>query len=182
MNQTELKVARIRRGVKAQELADALDRTIGSYINRENGRARVTLSDTLIITQTLNLSLEEFVVIFFDGDLPFSKDSDENYNFRQTPFPLKKARERAGYSEEEVATKLGIPVSGYKDREKGRVPVTLVECAQLTKLFELSFDEFNDIFFRSALPFRKENSLPYNHIIPQKVGEINAETSHSCRV
>ena len=99
-----------------------------------------------------------------------------------SPFPLKKARERIGYSEEEVANKLGIPVSGYKDREKGRVPVTLVECAQLTKLFELSFDEFNDIFFRSALPFRKEDSLPYNHIIPQKVGEINAEASNSSRV
>ncbi len=182
MNQTELKVARVRRGVKARELADALDRTVGSYINRENGRARVTLSDALIITQVLNLSLAEFDVIFFDGDLPFSKDSDEDYNFRQAAFPLKKARERSGYSEEEVANKLGIPVSGYKDREKGRVPVTLVECAQLTKLFELSFDEFNDIFFRSALPFRKEAPLPYNPIIPQKVGEINAEASHSCRV
>lgn len=182
MNLTELRVARIRRGVKAQELADAIDRTVDSYIKRENGNVRVTLSDALIITQVLSLSLEEFIVIFFDGDLPFSKDGDENYNISQAPFPLKKARERAGYSEEEVATKLGIPVSGYKYREKGRVPVTLVECAQLTKLFELSFDEFNDIFFRSALPFRKEDSLPYNHIIPQKVGEINAEASHSCRV
>ena len=62
------------------------------------------------------------------------------------------------------------------------MPVTLVECAQLTKLFELSFDEFNDIFFRSALPFRKEAPLPYNPIIPQKVGEINAEASNSSRV
>lgn len=182
MNLTELRVARIRRGVKAQELADAIDRTVDSYIKRENGNVRVTLSDAFTITQVLQLSLEEFVVIFFDGDLPFSKDSEENYNFRQFPFPLKKARERIGYSEEEVAVKLGIPVSGYKDREKGRVPVTLVECAQLSKLFELSFDEFNDIFFRSALPFRKEDSLPYNHIIPQKVGEINVKTSNSSRV
>ena len=28
MNLTELRVARIRRGVKAQELADAIDRTV----------------------------------------------------------------------------------------------------------------------------------------------------------
>ncbi len=112
----------------------------------------------------------------------FQKDSEENYNFRQFPFPPQESTGRIGYSEEEVAAKLGIPVSGYKDREKGRVPVTLVECAQLSKLFELSFDEFNDIFFRSALPFRKEDSLPYNHIIPQKVGEINVKTSNSSRV
>ena len=34
MNLTELRVARIRRGVKAQELADAIDRTVDSYIKR----------------------------------------------------------------------------------------------------------------------------------------------------
>lgn len=94
MNLTELRVARIRRGVKAQELADAIDRTVDSYIKRENGNVRVTLSDAFTITQVLQLSLEEFVVIFFDGDLPFSKDNNENYNFRQFPFPLKKAREK----------------------------------------------------------------------------------------
>ena len=73
MNQTELKVARVRRGVKARELADALDRTVGSYINRENGRARVTLSDALIITQVLNLSLAEFDVIFLTETYLFQK-------------------------------------------------------------------------------------------------------------
>lgn len=55
MNLTELRVARIRRGVKAQELADAIDRTVDSYIKRENGNVRVTLSDALIITQVLSL-------------------------------------------------------------------------------------------------------------------------------
>ena len=121
-------------------------------------------------------------LFFLTATYLFQKIAKKIIIFRQFPFPLKKARERIGYSEEEVAVKLGIPVSGYKDREKGRVPVTLVECAQLSKLFELSFDEFNDIFFRSALPFRKEDSLPYNHIIPQKVGEINVKTSNSSRV
>ena len=80
MNLTELRVARIRRGVKAQELADAIDRTVDSYIKRENGNVRVTLSDAFTITQVLQLSLEEFVVIFFDGVLPFSKDNNEHYN------------------------------------------------------------------------------------------------------
>ena len=90
MNLTELRVARIRRGVKAQELADAIDRTVDSYIKRENGNVRVTLSDALIITQVLSLSLEEFIAIFFDGDLPFSKDGDENYNFPSGSVPPQK--------------------------------------------------------------------------------------------
>ena len=43
MNLTELKVARIRRGVKAQVVADAIGKTVDSYIKRENGNVRVTL-------------------------------------------------------------------------------------------------------------------------------------------
>lgn len=73
MNLTELRVARIRRGVKAQELADAIDRTVDSYIKRENGNVRVTLSDAFTITQVLQLSLEEFVVIFLTETYLFQK-------------------------------------------------------------------------------------------------------------
>lgn len=182
MNLTELKVARIRRGVKAQEIADALDKTVDSYIKRENGNVRITLSDAFIITNVLHLSLSEFVLIFFDGDLPFCKDSEENYNYRQYAFPLKEARKKAGYTEEAVAQVLRIPVSAYRQREKGKVLITLTECAILSKMFRLSLYEFNDIFFRNNLPFRKDDLEPYTNIIPRKSGEINAETSYESRL
>ena len=181
MNLTELKVARIRRGVKAQVVADAIGKTVDSYIKRENGNVRVTLSDAFIITNTLKLTIDEFVLIFFDGDLPFCQDREENYNFNQFAFPLREARKRAGLTEEQVAEKLNIPVSAYRQREKGKVLISLAECAILSKLFGLSLQEFNDIFFRSNLPFRKYHSEPYTNIIPRIAGEINAKESYeSC--
>ena len=67
MNLTELKVARIRRGIKAQTIANALDKTVDSYIKRENGNVGITISDAFIITNVLHLSLTEFVTIFLTG-------------------------------------------------------------------------------------------------------------------
>ena len=84
MNHTELRVARIRRGVRVKELADAINRTVDSYIKRENGNVRVTLRDTLIITIVLKLSLEEFVSIFFDGDFHSKKSQRKKREYRGT--------------------------------------------------------------------------------------------------
>lgn len=181
MNLTELKVARIRRGVKAQEIANALDKTVDSYIKRENGNVRLTLSDVFTITNVLHLSLTEFVTIFFDGDLPFCKDSEEDYNFRQYAYPLREARKRAGCTEEKAAAALNLPLSAYRQREKGKVLISLTECATLSKMYGLSLDEFNDIFFRLNLPFRKSDLEPYTNIIPRSEGGINAKESYeSC--
>lgn len=181
MNLTELKVARIRRSIKAQVIADALGKTVDSYIKRENGNVGVTLSDTFIITNVLHLSLAEFVTIFFDGDLPFCQESDSNYDFRKYAFPLMEARKRAGCTEEQVAAVLNLPLSAYRAREKGKVLISLTECAVLSKMFGLSLDEFNDIFFRNNLPFRKSDLISYTNIIPRSEGEINAKESYeSC--
>lgn len=181
MNLTELKVARIRRGVKAQVIADALGKTVDSYIKRENGNVRLTLSDVFTITNVLHLTLAEFVTIFFDGDLPFCKESEENYKFRQYAYPLMEARKRAGCTEAEAAEALKLPVSAYRQREKGKVLISLTECATLSKMYGLSLEEFNDIFFRLNLPFRKSDLEPYTNIIPKSEGEINAKESYeSC--
>ena len=93
-----------------------------------------------------------------------------------------KARTQAGLSAEEVANTLGLPVPGYKKREDGRVRITLEQCRTLSKMFGLSMTEFNDVFFRSGLPFGKEDLASFTSIIPQKAREINVEASNGCRV
>ena len=175
MNLTELKVARSRHGIKAKEIADALGKTVDSYIKRENGNVGITLSDIIVITKVMDLSLSEFVAIFFNGTLPFLQDDREDYDFKQYAYPLKEARKRAGITEEEAAEKLQLPTSAYKQREKGKVLVSPVECAVLSKMYGLTLTEFNDIFFRSCLPFRKADLISFVYIIPQKAGVINAE-------
>lgn len=182
MNLIELKIARIRRGVKAREIANALGKTVDSYIKRENGNVRLTLSDVFTITNVLHLSLTEFITIFFDGILPFCENSDDNYRYNQYAYPLREARKKAGYTEEMAASALNLPLSAYKQREKGKVLISLTECATLSKIYDLSLDEFNDIFFMSNLPFRKFISEPYTNIISKSEGEINAKESHESGV
>lgn len=182
MNPIELKVARMRRKVSGREAADALGITTDGYFKKEHGNASITLEESLVLTRLFELSLWEFVTIFFDGDLPFLQDSNENYNFGEYVSPLKEARVRAGYSVEGVATVLGIPANAYSQREKGRVKISLEQCCKLSKLYRLSLQEFNDIFFRSILPYRNSDLLSYNNIIPQEGAGINAEASNNSSI
>jgi DNA-binding XRE family transcriptional regulator len=177
MNPTELKVARMRRKMVGQNAADALGLTVDGYFKKEHGNAQIFLSDAFTLTKLFKLSFCEFVTIFFDGELPFCQDSDRDYNFGETAFPLKEARQRAGYTASAVASYLGMTEKSYLQREKGGVRITLEQCYKLSKLFGLSLSEFNDVFFRSQLPFGKEDLISYTLSIPQKVGEINAKKS-----
>lgn len=183
MNPIELKIARIRRKISGKEAADALHLTIDGYLKKEHGNAGITLADALALAKAFDLTLDEFVSIFFDGKLPFLQDGAFPYeNIEKAYYPLKEAREQAGLSVEDCASKLGISVSAYKQREKGKVQVTLQQCATLSVLLWMSFDTFNAVFFRSALPFRKVSFASDNAIIHQRAGEINAASSYSSGV
>lgn len=179
MNPTELKIARMRRQVTGKEAADAIGLSIDGYFKKEHGNAKITLAEAYVLTKLFHLTLTEFVNIFFNGDLPFLYGGDENCNLREAVSPLKEARLRSGYSEEEAAEALGIKPSAYRSREKGSVRISLDQCYTLSKLYRLSLQEFNDIFFRSGLPFRKDDLEPYKYIIPQEGAEINAEASNN---
>lgn len=179
MNPIELKVARMRRNITGKEAAQALGLTVDGYFKKEHGNAKITLSEAYALANLFELTLTEFVNIFFDGNLPFSQDYAEYCDFSKTVFPLKEARRRCGYTEEAVADFLGIPISAYKQREKGRVRVSLDQCLMLSKFYRLSLQEFNDIFFKSGLPYRNSDLATYKYIMPQKGTEINAETSNN---
>lgn len=71
MNCTELKCARIRRKKSTTEMARAIGRSDSAWNQRERGETAVSLEEAGIIVKELCLSVEEFVTIFFDGDLPF---------------------------------------------------------------------------------------------------------------
>lgn len=182
MDHIELKIARMRRQISGREAADALGLTVDGYFKKEHGGAGVTLTDAFTLTKLFQLTLTEFVNIFYNGDLPFLQERREDYKFSEEAFPLKAARERAGYSEAEAALALGIPKSAYVQREKGRVRISLEQSYKLSKLYGLTLAEFNDVFFRSGLPFRNGDAVPYTRIIPQEAGGINAEKGYESRV
>lgn len=165
MNITELKVARVRRGISGREAADAIGLTVDGYFKKEHGDARMTLPEIYVLTRKWGLTLTEFVNIFFDGDLPFLYDDEECCDYDLTVKPLRMARVKAGYTEEEAAQKLSISVGSYKEREKGKVRITLEECGKLSRMYHLTFREFNDIFFKSGLQYRKEDFDSFKHIV-----------------
>lgn len=179
MNPTELKITRMKRKVTGKEAAEAIGLSIDGYFKKEHGNAKITLAEAYVLTKLFRLTLTEFVDIFFDGNFPFLYDCDESFDFGGAVSPLKEARLRSGYSEEEVAEALGIKPSAYHAREKGGTRISLDQCYILSKLYRLSLQEFNDIFFASRLPFRNDCSESYKYIIPQKGAKINAEASNN---
>ncbi len=77
MNPIELKCARIRRGKTTREMAEVIGNSMAAYNLRERGICPVTLEDAKKLGPALGLSEEEFFMIFFDGDIPYCKETED---------------------------------------------------------------------------------------------------------
>ena len=67
------------------------------------------------------------------------------------PREIKGVRTRLGYTQQEVADRLGISVDTYRKKEK-KDKFTDPEKVILTKLFGLTAQQVNDFFFDGQLP------------------------------
>ena len=66
MNYSELKIARIRRGLSSKDMAEKLCLTPATYSYKENNERKISLKDAEAIVKILNLTPEEILLIFFD--------------------------------------------------------------------------------------------------------------------
>ena len=66
---------------------------------------------------------------------------------------LRGARAKYGYTKEEMGRRLGIAKQTYHMKENGVRTFTDEEKLKLIKELDLSFDQFNAIFFKGALPW-----------------------------
>lgn len=73
MDCTELKCARIRRKKSTSEMAHAIGKSDAAWNQRERGETAVALDEVAPISRELGLTEDEFIAIFFDGNLPFRK-------------------------------------------------------------------------------------------------------------
>ena len=69
MNSSELKIARIRRGLSSKDMAEKLCWTPTTYNYKENNERKISLKDAGNIAKILNLSPAEILLIFFDIDI-----------------------------------------------------------------------------------------------------------------
>ena len=68
---------------------------------------------------------------------------------------LKSARVSKGKSQRDMAKVIGKSFSCYEKNENGTTLFTPDEIALVVIELELTFDQMNDIFFKSKLPFSK---------------------------
>ncbi len=66
---------------------------------------------------------------------------------------LKIARVSRGYNQSDLAKVIEKTVGAYSDKERGEVAFSLEEVVQISVALNLTYDEFNAIFFSSKLPF-----------------------------
>ncbi len=74
MDCTELKCARIRRGKSTSQMAQAIGKSDASWGMKERGEVSISLDEAGVIGRELALTEQEFIAIFFDGNLPFRKE------------------------------------------------------------------------------------------------------------
>lgn len=66
---------------------------------------------------------------------------------------LKAARVRCCMTRADVASIIEKTSDAYAKKERGVILFTLAEVAKITEALNLTFEEFNDIFFDSKLQF-----------------------------
>lgn len=63
----------------------------------------------------------------------------------QVAVKIRKLREKNGYSQEYVATEMGIPQNSYSSLENGKVRITIEKVFLLSKIFNESIYEILDL-------------------------------------
>ncbi|TZE83574.1 helix-turn-helix transcriptional regulator [Calorimonas adulescens] len=77
MKALELKLARMRKRLSQQDMADAIGKSLVSYSKKERGEVKFTPEEITIVSAKLGLTMEQTNDIFFDNNLPFRKSEDE---------------------------------------------------------------------------------------------------------
>lgn len=68
------------------------------------------------------------------------------------PLEIKGARARLGFTQKDVADKLGISLASYQKKECGSVRFSDDEKVGLTKVLGLSADQMNEYLYDGKLP------------------------------
>lgn len=65
---------------------------------------------------------------------------------------LKSKRVAAGFNQSAAANEVGLGLSRYNLKENGKYPFRLEEISKMAKLYRLTVDDVNAIFFDGELP------------------------------
>ena len=75
MNTQKLKGLRVELGLTQKEAGDMIEKSTDSYAKKERGEVELTLDETKLLTIGFGMDFDQFNAIFYNGDLPFGKES-----------------------------------------------------------------------------------------------------------
>ena len=70
---------------------------------------------------------------------------------------IRAMRKGYGFTQKYMAENLGMSVSTYQNKEKGRVRFSDKEKVSMARILQLAADQVNDIFFDGKLPIGNAN-------------------------
>lgn len=70
MNRLELEYARKRMDKSKADMAAAIGKSVVSYAKKERGEVKFSDEEKVIVARELDLTHEQVISIFFDGNLP----------------------------------------------------------------------------------------------------------------
>lgn len=70
MNRLELEYARKRKDKSKADMAAAIGKSVVSYAKKERGEVKFSDEEKVIVARELDLTHEQVISIFFDGNLP----------------------------------------------------------------------------------------------------------------
>lgn len=135
----KLKVLRKKKGLTQQQIADEIGVNRGSYSNWENGKREPNFENLSMLACIFDVSID----FLLSENLEISKETylklkEEKKNLFSVR--LKELRLQHGFSQEELAEKIGIKRNSYSDWENGKCKPNYEKLEKLADFFGVSLD------------------------------------------
>ena len=139
----KLKILRKKQGLTQQEVADFFGMKQPIYQKWESGRRKPTYENLSMLACIFDVSLDyllgDYLEISKERYLKLKKQKEEE---KKNLFSvrLKELRLQHGFSQEELAEKIGIKQNSYSDWEHGKCKPNYEKLEKIADLLEVSLD------------------------------------------
>ena len=135
----KLKVLRKEKGLTQKSLSNILNITQGAYAQWENGKREPNFEKLSMLACIFDVSIDfllsEYLEISKETYLKLKEEKKNLFSVR-----LKELRLQHGFSQEELAEKIGIKRNSYSDWENGKCKPNYEKLEKIADFFGVSLD------------------------------------------
>ena len=135
----KLKVLRKKKGLTQKSLCNMLNISQGTYAMWENGRREPNFEKLSMLSCIFDVSIDfllsEYLEISKESYLNLKEEKNNLFSVR-----LKELRLQHGFSQEELAEKIGIKQNSYSDWENGKCKPNYKKIEKIADFWGVSLD------------------------------------------